>query len=94
MDLIIGIVIGTIYGRNVNAINQRAYEDTRKILTALSKTQAAATAYYMIEAVYLAFERKSVHKDICTRDILCDCNRRSCRPVKIETFVRKMKATN
>lgn len=94
MDLIIGIIIGTIYGRNVTIINQRAYDDVHKVWLAISKTQVAMTTYYVIEMIYAAIERKLMQKDIYTHDLLCTCNRRSCRPVKIETYIRKMKATN
>jgi hypothetical protein len=92
MDLAIGIIIGTIYGRNVNTINQRAYEDVQKLFTAFSKTKTAMTSYYVIEAIYLAIEKKWAHKNIYTHDILCTCNRRSCRPVSITTYARKLKA--
>lgn len=94
MYLLIGIIIGTIYGRNVNIVNERAYEDIRKISLAFSKTKTAATGYFIMEAIYLAFERKLVQKNIYTHDILCTCNRRACRPLKIETYVKRIKATN
>lgn len=94
MDLMIGILIGTLYGRNFDIINQRTYYDLQRVLSALSRTQFAANAYYVLEAIYIYFERKFAHKDIYTHDLLCTCNRRSCKPISINTYVRKIKATN
>jgi hypothetical protein len=94
MNLFIGIFIGILYGRNVQDINRRAIEDVQKIATLLSKTQFATTTYYMIEGIYMAIERKFVHKNVHTHDILCTCNRRTCKPVSINTYVKKLKAIN
>jgi len=93
MDLIIGIIIGTLYGRNMEKINQQTAEDLVRMFKAFSRTQFAATMYYMVEGVYLYFERKFMNKHIhYNHDMLCTCNRRSCRPVNINTYARKMKA--
>ena len=92
MDLLIGAIIGAIYGRNARAINSQASHDIQRLFWALSKTGFAANTYYMLEGIYLAFERKFTHKSIYTHDILCTCNRRTCKPVSINTYVRKIKA--
>lgn len=95
MDFIIfGILIGTIYGRNMGEINRRTYADVCRAALAFSRTGFALGLYYMVEAIYTYFERKFVQKTICTNDILCECNRRKCRPLKIDTYVRKIKAAN
>jgi len=94
MDLLTGIIIGAIYARNINTINERVFYDVQRVALAFSRTGFATTCYYMIEAVYMAFERKFVQKNIYTHDILCTCNRRTCKPVSINTYVRKIKAVN
>jgi len=94
MDILLGVIIGTVYGRNAKVINERAYRDVRRMVLLFSGTQFAATTYYMAETIYLAIERKTMHKEIYTHDILCECNRRTCKPISINTYVRKIKALN
>lgn len=85
-------LLGLIIGRNCEEIAKRTYADTHKILQAFSKTQVAATAYYMVEGIYLLIESKFIHNNLCTKDILCSCNRRNCpaRTVAISTYARKV----
>ncbi len=90
MDLIVGVIIGTVYGRNARAINQRTYADMCRLASVLSKTQFVIGATYILETVVVAVERR-MQPQRYTHDILCECNRRSCRPVSINTYVRKLK---
>lgn len=95
MDIIIGIVVGTIYGRNMHEINKRGYEDICQFARIVYRTNFATMIVYMLETVCLAIETKILHKEYYyTHDILCSCNRRSCRPLNINTYVRKIKALN
>ncbi len=91
MSLVLGIIIGAIYGRNARVINQRLYEDICHIAVMVSKTQLAVTGYYLLETIVMVLERK-LQPQTYTHDLLCTCNRRSCKPVSINTYVRKLKA--
>lgn len=92
--MLLGIVIGVLYGRNARAINERTLSDLKKMYWAFSKTKLAITLYYILENLYIAFEQRYVHKQPKEHNLLCECGHCKYRTVSIDTYVRRLKAAN
>lgn len=96
MDLLIGIFIGTIYGRNARRINDQTYHDLQRLWVAFRKTRIAFNLYMVADTLYERLAQFRNREVIYTHDFLCTCNRRKCLGYtsSISTYVRKLKAIN
>ena len=89
MEILLGMALGAIYGRNAQTINRQVYGDVCRVVAVLSKTSLAINGYYMLEGLYATFERRFVQPKLYLHDLFCDCRR--CRPLSIRTYVRRVK---
>lgn len=89
--LIIGVIIGAVYGRNYRAINQRTYQDACKAATVLMNTQMGVTTIFVLETIVRALDKPE--KVSCMRNVMCECQRRHCpgRTVSIGYYASKIK---
>lgn len=88
-------LLGLIIGRNLGEIWKRTYEDTCKALQKLSTSKVAAAGAYMVEGAYIGLESRLHSRPLqCPHDLLHECDKRGCKPVKIDTWTRKLKAYN
>lgn len=96
MYLFMGLVIGTLYGRNAETVNKKAYEDALAVWRVFAKTQLAFNLYILADAIYERIVRLREREVIYIHDMLCTCNKRNCLGYSpsINTYVRKLKATN
>lgn len=92
MYLLVGLFIGTLYGRNAREVNQRTHEDIQKAWSAFSKTKFALHLYYVADSLYDLLSGLNSRQVVYTHDMLCTCNRGRCRTPSINTYVRKLKA--
>lgn len=95
MSLILfGMILGAIYGRNAGIINERLSADARKVWRGFARTGAALNLYMVADAIYERLANLHKREVVYNHDLLCTCNRRSCRPLKINTYVRRIKAAS
>lgn len=95
--LLLLFLLGIIIGRNLNEIYRRTKKDTRQVLQTLVQTQAAGSAYLMVEAVFTLLMRKLADSKRQEHDMLHPCRKAVClqcggRPVTMATYARRLKA--